>query len=446
LGGEAALARLGMAPGLARALLADTAYGATAGSNSDDPLKGAAIGAVTGLAGSLGGNALGKVAGSVVSGVTNPTASYVAREVPGALTLGQAVSQSGTVGRAVKGIEDRLSGIPVVGDAVNTRRLEGLQKMNAKAFDRALEPIGGKAGGKFGPDAVNDAQQQVSAAFQKALGGKVASVDNGFLSAATTAKNKIAALPPSVSNDVEALVDSAIKDYVDPVTLSVRGEDVQPLLQELEGIKSSYYSQGHPAKKRIGDAVDEMIDAVEGMFQRQSPDTMPEYKAAKRAFKRVSTLENAVLAAKNTDGVFTPAQLGTADKDNTIKFGNRHMAAAGKTEFDELHRNTQAVLPNKVPDSGTAGRAALLLAPGMIAGSGAGVGYAAGNPEGGAATGLTLAGLLALAYTRAGQKALVGSITGRGAKAQAVGKALGKAGRLTGAAGASQAALSGPRD
>jgi hypothetical protein len=403
-----------------------------------------ANGALLGLGGSLAGQALLKVPGALARGVISPQASYVAREIPDALTIGQALSQSGTAGKFVKGLEDRVAGFNGPGDVINARRLEGVQKMNTKAFDRALEPIKGAAGGKFGPEAVQEAQQQVSAAFQKALGGKVASVDNGFIANATSAKNRIASLPPSVAGDVESLVDSAINDYIDPATLSVRGEDVQPLLQELEGIKSSYYSQNHPAKKRIGDAVDDMIDAVEGMFQRQSPDTMPEYQAAKKAFKRVSTLENAVLAAKNTDGVFTPAQLGAADKANTIKFGNRHMAAAGKSEFDELHRNTQAVLPSKVPDSGTAGRAALLIAPGMIAGSGAGVGYAAGNPEGGAATGLTLAGLLALAYTRGGQRVAVRAITGRGPKAQAFGKALGKAGRITGAAGASQAAL--PRD
>jgi hypothetical protein len=373
--------------------------------------------------------------------VTSPTINAVAKEeVP--LTIGQALSQSGTAGKALKSAEDRLSGIPIVGDAINARRIEGLQKMNSRAFDRALEPIKGNAGGKFGEEAVADAQAQVGQAFQKALGGKVASVDHPFIAEATQAQRAIQKLPPSVAPDVQNLVDSAINDYVDPATLSVRGEDVQPLLQELEGIKSSYYSQKHPAQKRIGDAVDKMIDAVEGIFQRQHPGTIADYDAAKKAFKRVSTLENAVLAAKNTsqDGnaLFTSAQLGTADKANTIKYGGRHAAAAGKSEFHDFQRNMQEVLPSKVPDSGTAGRLVLpALAIGAGTGAGAGSGYTG--------TGLTLGGLIALAYTKAGQRALVGSIAGRGPAAQAVGKALGKAGRVTGAVGA-QAALAKPHD
>jgi hypothetical protein len=443
LGLESVLGKLGMAPGLLRGALADSAYGGAAGGATGDQSTAANIlnGALVGAGGSLAGQALLKVPGALARGVTSPTINAVAKEeVP--LTIGQALSQSGTAGKALKSAEDRLSGIPIVGDAINARRIEGLQKMNSRAFDRALEPIKGNAGGKFGEEAVADAQAQVGQAFQKALGGKVASVDHPFIAEATQAQRAIQKLPPSVAPDVQNLVDSAINDYVDPATLSVRGEDVQPLLQELEGIKSSYYSQKHPAQKRIGDAVDKMIDAVEGIFQRQHPGTIADYDAAKKAFKRVSTLENAVLAAKNTsqDGnaLFTSAQLGTADKANTIKYGGRHAAAAGKSEFHDFQRNMQEVLPSKVPDSGTAGRLVLpALAIGAGTGAGAGSGYTG--------TGLTLGGLIALAYTKAGQRALVGSITGRGPAAQAVGKALGKAGRVTGAVGA-QAALAKPHD
>jgi hypothetical protein len=442
LGGEAALGGLGMAPGLLRGALADMTYGGASGV-SGDPEKGlagrVANGALIGLGGSLAGQGLLKVPGALTRGVSSPAASYVAREVPSGMTIGQAVGQSGTAGAALKGIEDRLSGIPIVGDAINARRVEGLQKMNSKAFDRALQPIGGNVSGKFGEEAVQDAQAAVSGAFKKALGGKVATVDQPFLVDATNAHSRIAKLPPSVAPDIQNLVDSAIKDYVDPATLSIKGEDVQPLLRELEGIKSSYYSQGHPAKQRIGAAVDDMIDAVEGIFERQHPGTIAEYDAAKKSFKRLSTLEGAVLAGKNTDGVFTSAQLGTADKANTIKYGGKHAAAAGKGEYHDFQRNTQKVLPSKVPDSGTAGR---LVLPALALGAGAGGGAETGYTG----TGLTLGGLIALAYTKAGQRALVGSITGRGPAAQKIGRALGKAGRISGAIGGTQAALSSGHD
>jgi hypothetical protein len=431
LSGEAALAKLGMNPGLLRGLIADSVYGTTAGAtNSDDPLSGGLKGLLLGAGGSLGGNAVARGLGATLKGVTNPTVSYVARELPGSLTLGQAVGQSGVVGRAIKGIEDRLSGIPVVGDAVNARRIQGMQKMNAKAFDRALEPIKGSAGGKFGEEAVADAQDQVSAAFQNALNGKSAAVDTDFITQAATAKRAIQALPPSVAKDVENHIDTAIGDYFDPATLTISGENMQGLLRDLQQVKRSY--QNEPAGHRIGRAIDQVTESVENLFRRQEPSVMPAYDAAKKAFKRLSTLEDAVLRAKQTGGVFSPAQLGMADRASTVKFGGKHAAAAGKGEFHDFQRNMQEVLPNKVPDSGTAGRAAVLLAPTALSGAGAGIGAASGDAQGGATTGLTLGTLLALAYSRGGQRALIAAALKRPNAARAVGSAVRRAAPLVG--------------
>lgn len=173
---------------------------------------------------------------------------------------------------------------------------------------------------------------------------------------------------------------------------------------------------------------------------------MPAYDAAKKAFKRLSTLEDAVLRAKQTGGVFSPAQLGMADRASTVKFGGKHAAAAGKGEFHEFQRNMQEVLPNKVPDSGSAGRAALLLAPSALAGAGAGVGAAAGDTGGGATTGLTLGTLLALAYSRAGQRALTASVLNRPNAARAAGSAVRKGAPLVGHAVGIQASIGGPRE
>lgn len=443
LGLEGMLAKAGVPVGLGSQLTADAGYGAAAGAtNSDNPLTGAVKGGIAGLLGSVAGRGIGKAAGGVAEGVTAPTVSYVARETPGALTIGQAVGQSGVVGKAVKGVEDRLSGIPVVGDAINARRLEGLQKMNSKAFDKALEPIKETAAGQFGEQAVQDAQDKVSQAFSKALGGKVASVDHGFITDAAKAKSAIKALPPSISKDVENHIDTAIKDYVDPNSLSISGENMQALLRDLQQVKNGYRSD--PAGHRVGKAIDQMTASIENLFRRQAPDVMPQYDAAKQAFKRVSTLEDAVLKAKNeSDGknaIFTPAQLGMADKANTIKFGGKHAAAAGKGDFHDFQRAMQSVLPNKVPDSGTVGRAVVL--PALALGAGATGGELSGNET----TGLTLGGLIAAAYTRTGQRALTAAVLKRGAAAKSVGQGIKKAVPALGHAGGSVAALGTSRD
>jgi hypothetical protein len=223
---------------------------------------------------------------------------------------------------------------------------------------------------------------------------------------------------------------------------NLSGSNMQTLLQELGQIKQAYHND--PLGYRIGKVVDQFTDSVEGMFRRQAPDVMPQYDAAKQAFKRVSTLEGAVLAAKNNskDGlaVFTPAQLGLADRANTIKYGGKHAAAAGKGEFHDFQRNMQEVLPSKVPDSGTAGR---ILIPAAIIGAGGAGGEATGNGE----KGLTLGALLALAYTKQGQKALTAAaLLKRGNVARAVGRAVQKASPAIGHGAGAAAALGVTRE
>ena len=58
----------------------------------------------------------------------------------------------------------------------------------------------------------------------------------------------------------------------------------------------------------------------------------------------------------NTEGVFTPAQLGMASRQNAKKFGGNY--ASPSRPFFDLQRAGQQVLPSKIPDSGTAGRQA----------------------------------------------------------------------------------------
>jgi hypothetical protein len=439
LGGEAALARLGVGAGLGRALVSDAGYGAAAGSR--DGLGGAAEGAGIGAVAGLGGNYLGRMGGSSLRGVTAPSVGYIEREIPGAMTIGQAVGQSGRFGKAVKSIEDRLSGLPVVGDAINARRIEGLQKLNVRAFDKALEPIGEKSG-KFGEEAVADAQDKVGNAFRTALGGKVANVDHDFIADAQQAKAAINALPPRVAGEVNDGIDNIVKNYIDPQSLSLTGENLQPMLQELRDLKGAYYDSKDPLKKRIGAAIDQFSSGVESMFDRQAPDVMPAYKAAKKAQQRLYTLQDAVLRAKSSskDGnaLFTTGQLGMADRSSTINYGGKNKAAAGGGEFHDLQRNAQEVLPNKVPDSGTAGR---LIVPAALLSAGAGA-----DAEGAGGKGLTLAALISLAYSRAGQRALTAAVLKRGAAAKAAGRAVTQAAPLVGHATGSAASLGSTRD
>lgn len=395
LGGEAMLAGKIATPAL-RALVADGAYGAAAGAgmsdyaadgsqaSAADRLAGAGTGTLAGLVGSYAGNKIGQGAKNFARGVQDPNVQTLQQAgIP--LTVGQQVGNSGRAGAMVKGVEDRLSGLPVVGDTVQARRMEGFRSFNSKAFDRALEPIEGSVGDAVGEDAIERAQTLVSEAYGKALEGKAVMPDEAFSRDMTNALTRAGKLP-RVGEEIMDQIVEILRPYDGEAALT--GEAMQTISQELQQLKRSY--RNDPMKKRVGDVVGAAEQSIFGMFERQAPEVMPAYNKAKTAYRRLSILEDAVLKGKNQQGVFTPAQLGAADVANTKKYDGKGAAARGDRPFMDLQRAAQDVLPNKVPDSGTAGR---VVVPAVAAGQAP-------------LSALTLGGILAAAYTKAGQRLL----------------------------------------
>lgn len=428
--------------GMARSLTADTLYGAGSGagmtdygadgapSTMRDRFTGAAKGGAVGLTGSYVGGKIGGGLASMARGVTSPSVRALEGEgIP--MTIGQIFGQSGKVGTALKGVEDRIAGLPVIGDIVNARRMEGVEKWNSKRFDEALKPIGASVGDKFGEEAVAEAQGLVSDAYSAALKGKFVLPDGDFANDMSQALTKAASIPRAGEEVMSSIVD-ILRPYDSMPNLS--GEAMQTISQELRQLKAGY--KNDPLKKRIGSAIDDAEASIFGMFKRQTPEVVPAYEKANTAYRRLSILQDAVVKANNRSGVFTPGQLGMADVANTVKFSGKNAAARGDRPFFDSQRAAQKVLPNTVPDSGTAGR---VLIPALALGAG-GASDATGATNG---AGLTMGAVLAGAYSRAGQRLLTKA--GRGMK--------GKTGRILesertqraiGAAGASGAVAALP--
>jgi hypothetical protein len=416
--GEAALARAGMAAALPRAMVADTAYGAVAGAGATDEgnrLAGAAKGALAAAGGSFIGNRVGGALSKVSRGVSDASVNALRKEGVDALTVGQTFANSGKIGAAVKSVEDRLSGLPIVGDVVKARQGEGIRQFNTKAFDKALEPIGETVAGQTGEQAIQTAQDKVSSAFTKALSGKGAQPDKVFgrdLAAAVSKASAIKRVGPELKDELASIFEP----YANEAMLS--GEALDDISRSLRGLKSRYAKSQEPiaSSPRVAKAIDDIERSVFDLFDRQASGVIPEYRAARQAYRRVSILEDAVNKARNQkDRVFTPAQLGQADRSNATKYGSKRLAAAGDSPFFELQTAAQDVLPNKVPDSGTAGR---VLVPLALIGAGEG----SDKLTGAQGTGLTLGTILALAYSKGGQRLL--TKPGRGVDSAAISRFL----------------------
>jgi len=414
--GEGLAARFGL-QGVAAARAGDAAYGALSGAGSADDgnrLLGAGVGAAAGLGGGMFGRALAGGAGKVIRGVSNPDVQALrAAGVP--LTVGQ------TAGGVLKGVEDRVAGLPVVGDIVNARRRDGFTGFNEAAFNagqQALPNLGVTPGTGIREQGIDNAKAAVKQGYDRALNGAQVFPDNPLytdLNAARTAGVQI----PRVGPEFEEVIKRRIDPYIDPSTnvgppKPISGPAIQDMIQ---GMRST--DLGSDAMGGFGNnALKDVENAVRGAVNRQAPNVLPNLAAADSAYRHVGILRDAVNAAKNGSatgetGLFSPAQLSQAAAANAKRFGGTQGTTA--QPFFDLTRAGQAVLPSKVPDSGTAGREVFAAGLGLLGtgGIGAGAGYLGDNAQVGGATGLGLGAALALGGTRTGQRALSRLLTER---------------------------------
>lgn len=410
----------GAAAQAGRSLLTDTAFGAGYGGiTQGDPLTGAALAAGGSVLGQAGGKALGKV----MSGVDVAPAAQALRDAGIPLTTGQ------TVGGIVKGVEDRLSGLPVVGDIVNARRLEGLRAFNEKAMGDAVAPINGQAAG-VGNDGIQALYDQVGNAYDNATAGVNVPLDQQLIGEINALRNA-GGLPP----DYAARLNQALSNRLDPVlqTGQMSGDQFQQAMRGLKGYRASADKAAPGFEQDYRDVLSKAMDALNGQMSRGGGDSVVSgLRSADNAYRNVKTLDKAVTAARNGTGsgeiqIFTPAQLNNAATQAAQKF-------AGPRPFGELIDNAQAVLPNRVPDSGTAGRLATYALPTVLGGTGAGVGTLAGDTGTGTLSGLALAAALMAGGSKAGQKALEKVLTSRPGVVKKAGSLVRKKSGLFGAA------------
>ena len=355
----AALSRLGIGGGaeattLAPRLLAeDMLYGATYGGfqNNDNRAGGAATGAIEGTLGGVIGRGGTRAAGMAFRGVRNATGDSVRylREQGVPLTIPQ------MLGGRFKTREDRLSGFQGIGDTIGDMRRQGLEAFNRAGFRQAVEPIGAVPPGVIGEEGVEATRNIVSQGYRDALDGRTFDAnDPQFVTDIAGLRTEAANLP-AIGDQALYSLDRSMGPFVDPNGI-VQGRGMQQMTQELRRRAARFDSSQDAVGPDAANILSRAHDAVGGMVQRQSPDTFPAFQNANAAYRNSRIIEDAVGAARNTGlGVYTPAQLTNAAYANARRFGGQQSTT--QRPFYELTRAGQEVLPSRVPDSGTAGRA-----------------------------------------------------------------------------------------
>lgn len=396
-----------------RNLGADVAYSGAYGEVTEgDPT----MSAVEGGIGSALGQGAGRVLGGVIGGVNlDPAVSYLRnRGVP--LTTGQ------TLGGMASRFEERAMSVPLIGDMIRQRRIEGIENFNRQALNEAGAPIG-FVPNAIGQEGVEQLQQGVGDAYTNATAGVNVPLDAQFLTDLQAATNRAATLPRPERRRLGQVLDARVQPIADQGAMT--GETFQQALRGLRGARNSNPAQFAGFEDFYRDAVTGAEEALTNqMIRGGGQDVVSGLQSANAANRNLRTVEDAAnrnMGGSNTDTpfVFTPNQLQRAGLRTQQNF-------PGPRPFAELADNAQQVLPNTIPNSGTADRAMQALIPGLLAGGGT-IGLAAGGDAQSAGAGAAIPTaamiLAALGGTRQGQRLINATLT-RPAPVQRLGEAV----------------------
>lgn len=392
---------LGVTGGAASAGLAPVGEGDFAGE------KGKQIGV-----GALAGGAAPLFIGSLAR-MVSPKAS-----VNPDLALLKAEGVKPTIGQTLGGsfnrAEEKLTSVPIVGDAISAARGRALDQFNSAAINRAVAPIGGKVQGT-GQQAVAEAGDLLSAAYDDAL-SRIKSVkfDGQFVQDFGQLKRLAQGLTPTMRDKFAATTREIIGSRTSKAG-GMTAEAFKKVDSEIGQQAARYRASSVASEQELGDALTQLQSLLKQQVVRSNPDAAKALAAADKGWANLVRVEGAAKSGKNAGGVFTPGQLNmaiqTADRST-----RKRSVARGEALMQDLGSAGQSVLGNKVPNSFTTDRA-------LMAGGGLGAYFI--DPL--IPAGL---GLGATAYTPWIQSLLRGSVSARPELAQPVAEAIRKGGPL----------------
>lgn len=330
----------------------------TSNNYAEDKLKQVALGAGFGAA-------VPAVMGGV-SRVVSPKASLnpevaLLREAGVQPTVGQ------TLGGRANVLEEKLTSLPILGDAISSSRKSALEQFNSAAINRATAPIGKQVQGT-GQTAVTEAGDLLSQAYDEALSGlKTVKFDKQF----STDVKQLKGLAQNLVPEMRKKFNSTLQDVLGGRTSQANGitaEAFKKAESDIGKLAASYRGSSTASERELGDALLQLQSLMKEQVARTSPKAAEALRAADEGWANLVRVEGASKAAMNQDGLFTPAQLGQAVRtaDKSVR---KRAVARGDALMQDLSTAGQNVLGNKVPNSGTADRAFLGL------GALGGVGY-----------------------------------------------------------------------
>ena len=310
-----------------------------------------------------GGAAVGGVLGGAAEAAGRALAPKFAPDVQALLDLGVELTPGQMAGGAGKRAEDALSSVPVLGSFIKSGQARSVESFNRAALNLALDPIGKKIPKTvdIGREGIEHAENEIKKAYDDLLPKMVFKADPVFQNDLNNLRTLVQELPPEQANQFERVFANRVEKRLDPNGVML-GDTLKQVESELSNISRSYKSSSDAAQRQYGTAIDELRNLLRQNLQRSNPEQAEELGKINSAYARFVRVQEASTRRPSSNGVFTPNDLASVVRktDDRVRKGR---FARGSALMQNLSDPATAILPQKVPDSGTAGR---LMAAGGV--------------------------------------------------------------------------------
>ena len=311
------------------------------------------------LGGAFGGG-LG-VAGKVIG------AGSVAPDAKKLLDAGVNLTPGQLSGGVFRRAEEAFKSFPILGSFIRGAEGRGIEQFNTSVLNQALEPIGAQLpkGIAAGNEAIGATQKIIGNAYDKLLPTLNLTIDKGLTNDISNIRFRATELPKPQQEQLDGILSNRLASFFQRSPMPGRqGPTLKETESSLRAIADNYRSSADPAQRNMAYLIDDARGALRDALERQNPGQAKELQKIDTAYAMFARAQGAASRRATSEGVFTPNDLLQTIKqqDKSVRKGS---FARGDALMQDFAQYGQAVLPAKMPDSGTTERAlydTLLLA------------------------------------------------------------------------------------
>ena len=348
------------------------------------------------------GAAFGAVAAPITAGIARILSPKSSPQVQTLMNKGVTPTPGQVLGGAFKTSEEKLTSVPLLGDAIKAGQRRAIRQFNSAALDEALAPIGVKVpANMIGRSAMQHADDALGSAYDDVLNRIGApAVDDQMLSELANLRSLIRNQPKGIADRLDTIIENEILSRTQDGRLT--GEAIKAAEHNLGDLARGLRRNQDFDTSKLGDAVLETQRVLRSWLERAAPEGVAQrLRDVNGAWARFLRVQRAATSLGAEEGVFTAAQLQNAVK--ALDPGKRKGGfARGSALMQDLSEPAKTVLTQQVPDSGTPGR---LLGSMLLGGAASGATFL--NPAFGASL------LPMAAYAPGAQRAVATLLAGR---------------------------------